>query len=202
MLITNDLPTYPGDPVVDISPKVQFKDSGYNVLSVCMGTHSGTHIDVPRHLLENGLTVDSLALDRFFGRALFAEILKNENEKITLDEIRKLDIEKEDMLIIRTGWEKNKYKKNYFTGFPYFSADCADYLISKKIKAIGVDIPAVDGPGQNGAFHKKMMNAKIIIIEALINLDKVAGKRMYFSAFPINIKDADGCPVRAAAIEL
>ncbi|MBM3706354.1 MAG: cyclase family protein, partial [Actinobacteria bacterium] len=169
MLISDDLPTYPGDPAVRISSKVSFRDKGYNVLSLCFGTHSGTHLDVPLHLIDRADSVDKIPLEKFAGEALFVEILKDENEKITLDEIRYLDLRNGDILIVHTGWGKNKYKKNYFTSFPYFSIDAADYIISKKIKAIGADIPAVDGPQQKGAFHRKMMNAGIIIIEALIN---------------------------------
>ncbi|MBU4293683.1 MAG: cyclase family protein [Actinobacteria bacterium] len=50
--ISNELPTYPGDPTVNISPKIEYKDKGCNVLSLCMGTHSGTHVDVPLHLID------------------------------------------------------------------------------------------------------------------------------------------------------
>jgi len=200
--ISNELPTYPGDPTVNISPKIEYKDKGCNVLSLCMGTHSGTHVDVPLHLIDGGASLDQIQLDRFMGEALFAEIIKGPNEKITLDEVKKLNLKDGDILIVRTGWETNSYKENYFKGFPYFSVAAADYLISKGIKAIGADIPAVDGPEQNGAFHKKMMLSGIVIIEALTNLKQIAGKRMFFSALPLNILCADGSPVRAIAFEI
>ena len=202
MLISNELPTYPGDPIVNLYPKIEYKDKGYNVLSLNMGTHSGTHIDVPFHLLNKATSVDKMSLDNFIGEALFAEIIKNNNEKITLKDIKKLDIKKGDILIVRTGWEENKYRENYFTDFPYFSIETADYFILKKIKAIGADIPTVDSPEQNATFHKKMMSSGIVIIEALVNLKQLVGKRMFFSALPLNIKDGDGSPVRAIAFEL
>lgn len=196
------MPTYPGDPVVDLKPKIEFKNAGYNVLSLSMGTHSGTHIDVPLHIFDEAISVEKLPLDNFVGEAIFVEIIKNENEEITLEDIEKINIKEGDIFIIRTGWEKNKYKENYFKSFPYFSIETADYLISKKIKAIGADIPTVDGPQQNALFHKKVLSSGIIIIEALVNLKQTAGKRMFFSALPLNIKDADGSPVRAIAFEL
>lgn len=202
MLISNELPTYPGDPVVNLYQKIKYRDKGYNVLSLNMGTHSGTHIDVPLHLLNNATSVDKMPLDNFIGEALFAEIIKNKNEKITLKDIKKLDIKKGDILIIRTGWEENKYRENYFTDFPYFSPETADYLISKEIKAVGADTPTLDGPEQNAAFHKKMLSPGIVIIEALVNLKQLVGKRMFFSALPLNIKGADGSPVRAVAVEI
>jgi len=201
--ISNELPTYPGDPVINITQPIKYKEKGINILSICMGTHSGTHIDVPLHHIDGGASLDQINLERFIGNALFAEIIKNENEQITAEELKKLDLKQGDILIIRTGWETKSYKNNYFRDFPYFSVSAADYLISMGIKAIGVDIPSVDGPGQEGAFHKKILLAGIVIIEALVNLNIVlngqSSKRMFFSALPLNILNADGSPVRAIA---
>jgi len=34
-----------------------------------LGSHTGTHIDAPRHFIPNGLTVEQLPLDTFVGSA-------------------------------------------------------------------------------------------------------------------------------------
>ncbi|MCL4378658.1 MAG: hypothetical protein M1409_09860 [Actinobacteria bacterium] len=47
-----------------------------------------------------------------------------------------------------------------------------------------------------------MLSPGIVIIEALVNLKQLVGKRMFFSALPLNIKGADGSPVRAVAVEI
>ena len=202
MTISSGLQTYPGDPVVSISPKNTISAQGYNVLSICMGTHSGTHIDAPLHLIDNSISADEILLEKFLGKAVFIEVLKNENEKVCLKDLESFDTGGADILIVRTGWEVNKYKDNYFKNFPYFSVDCAEYIISKKIKAIGTDMPSVDGPDQKAAFHKKILSSGIPIIEGLVNLKQVVGKKMMFCALPLKIKDSDGSPVRAAAFEL
>lgn len=200
--IKNELPTYPGDPTVKLKPKIKYKDKGYNVTSVCFGTHSGTHVDAPLHLLDRGKEINKLPLNMFYGEALFCEILKEKNEKIIEKDFKNIDIRSGDILIVRTGWEKNAYKENYFTGFPYFDEKLADYLIEKGIKALGADIPSVDGPEQNAKFHKKMLACPIPLFEALVNLEKVVGQRMIFSALPLRIDKADGSPVRAVAIKI
>ena len=202
MVISNELPTYPGDPVVSITPKKTISVDGSNVANICMGTHSGTHIDAPLHLIDKSNSVDEIFPENFLGMASFIEILKNENELIKPADLKKFDIKEGDILIVRTGWEENKYKDNYFTNFPYFSVDCADYIILKKVKALGADIPSVDGPGQKAGFHKKLLAENIPIIESLVNLKQVAGKRMMFSALPLKIKNSDGSPVRAIAFDL
>jgi len=202
LLISDDLPTYPGDPVVRLAPKVEYKNKGYNVTSVSMGTHSGTHIDAPLHLIDGGGDINSLSLGLFFGQATFVDIPKKPNSPVTESDFKNVEIPEGDILIVRTGWEDMAYKKDYFTGFPYFSPGVSQHLISKKIKALGTDMPSVDGPDSKGAFHKKMLSAGIPLIEALVGLKQVCGQRMYFSALPLNIKAGDGSPTRAAAIKL
>lgn len=202
MVISNELPSYPGDPEVSLIPKNTISGQGYNVLNVCMGTHSGTHLDAPLHLIDKSAAINDLPLEAFFGKALFVEIPKNKNETVDLADLENIVIEEGGILIVRTGWEENKYKDGYFTDFPYFSAECAEYILSKRIKMIGTDMPSVDGPNQNAAFHKKILNEGIPIVEGLINLKQIIGREMMFCAFPLNLKDSDGSPVRAVAFEL
>jgi len=201
MQISNELPVHAGDPVISIKPKVLFEKSGYNVLSIKIGSHAGTHIDAPFHVLRQGEKLDSISLERFIGNAVFIGLEKAENESITPRDLEGWDIEEEDILIVSTGWEEMKYRQDYFSDFPYFTEESADYLISKKIKALGVDTPSVDGFSQKGVFHKKVLGVGIGVIESLINIKPLIGKMMFFSALPLNIKEADGAPVRAVAIE-
>ncbi len=201
MKISNSLPCYPGDPVVRVEPGLIMEKKGVNVLSLCMGTHSGTHIDVPLHHIDEGKSLNDISLEKFMGEAVFLGIPKKDNQAITADDLKDCNIRPGDIVIIRTGWERKKYQDDYFEGFPYFESGSADYLISKKVKCIGADIPSVDGPGTGGIFHKKILSAEIGIIEALIGLGPLSGKRMFFSALPLNIEDGDGSPVRAVAVE-
>jgi arylformamidase len=201
-VISSELPTYPGDPEVSLISKNTISLQGYNVLNICMGTHSGTHVDAPLHLIDKSASINDISPEIFLGKAVFAEILKSKNEAVNLQELKKIEIGEAEILIVRTGWEDNKYRQSYFTDFPYFSPDCAEYIISKKIKLIGTDMPSVDGPNQNAAFHKKILNDGIPIVEGLINLKQVTGRTMMFCALPLNIKNSDGSPVRAVAFEL
>jgi len=199
--ISNSLPYYPGDPEIRVEPKLIYAEKNANVLSLHLGTHSGTHIDAPFHQIDGGKTLDDICLDMYMGEAVFIYIPKDDDETITDGDLKKYDIREDDIVIICTGWQDNKYKDNYFKGFPYFTEKAADFFISRKIKCLGADIPSVDGPGSGGVFHKKILSAGIGIIEALINLKPLAGKRMFFSALPLNIERGDGSPVRAVAVE-
>ncbi len=52
LIVSNNLPTYPGDPKVVLKQKIEFSKSGYNVKSIQVGTHSGTYIGAPLHLID------------------------------------------------------------------------------------------------------------------------------------------------------
>ena len=120
-MISNELPTYPGDPEVLLVSKNTISLQGYNVLNICMGTHSGTHVDAPLHLIDKSAAINDISPEIFLGKAVFVEILKSKNEAVSLQELKEFEIEEDEIFIVRTGWEDNKYKESYFTDFPYFS---------------------------------------------------------------------------------
>jgi arylformamidase len=48
--------------------------------------------------------------------------------------------------------------------------------------------------------HHILLGAGMVIVENLTNLSAVPDGPFLFSCFPLNIKDADGSPVRAVAM--
>ena len=66
--ISSALPCYPGDPVVEITPVMQItQGEAANVSRVTLSSHSGTHLDAPRHFFTPGATVDALDLTVLLG---------------------------------------------------------------------------------------------------------------------------------------
>jgi kynurenine formamidase len=45
-----------------------------------------------------------------------------------------------------------------------------------------------------------VLEAGIGIVEALVNLKELVGKRFFFAALPLKIAGGDGSPVRAVAL--
>lgn len=60
---------YPGDPPVHIRVVQTIEEQGWVLRQLRMGSHAGTHVDVPSHMHEDGATLDKLPLERFFGKA-------------------------------------------------------------------------------------------------------------------------------------
>ena len=68
--ISPKMPTYPGDPPVEIKPIKRIgKGSRSNVSRVAFGDHTGTHFDPPVHFIPGGATIDQLDLSVLYGPA-------------------------------------------------------------------------------------------------------------------------------------
>jgi kynurenine formamidase len=84
------MPTYPGDPSPRIEPLSTIKEGGANTTWIILGAHTGTHVDVPYHLLERGKTVDKLPLETFCGSALTYDLADNVlGSRVGLDDLKK-----------------------------------------------------------------------------------------------------------------
>ena len=60
---------YPGDPKPTLIPLKRMADGAlYNLSSLSMCVHNGTHIDAPAHFLADGKTVEQLDISACIGR--------------------------------------------------------------------------------------------------------------------------------------
>jgi arylformamidase len=167
-----------------------------------MLTHTGTHLDAPAHILNDGSTLEKLPIDAFVGQAAVIDVsgVTDRIEKSGLlhaaDDIAELDF-----VILRTGWESRWGDESYFSGFPTLSPDAAHWLTGWGLKGIGFDCISAD-PAETEDFdiHKIILGAGIIIIENLRGLDALPDATFRFAAFPLKLKDGDGSPVRAVGM--
>ncbi|RUS46275.1 cyclase family protein [Cohnella sp. AR92] len=68
-LLADGMPVYPGDPEVRIRVVHTHERHDWEVRSLSLGTHSGTHVDAPSHMHVGAASLDQIPLDRFCGLA-------------------------------------------------------------------------------------------------------------------------------------
>ncbi len=164
------------------------------VSKLTLSSHTGTHIDAPRHFLFNNQTVDKIDLQKLIGPArVFSLNVKNQ---ITKKDLAKLPIQKGDRVLFKTRNSQLLTKKHFIPDYVSLALDAAKYLASKKISLVGTDyfgIEAKSAPGH--PVHKALLRAGIVIIEGL-DLSKVKPGKYNLAALPLKIKAGDGSPAR------
>lgn len=193
VILNENTPVYPGDPKTKIAPAGILEKDGYEDHYISVGTHVGTHIDAPRHMIAGGKSLDQIKVEQFTGRGVYIKI---ENKTFDLNKIKEVDIRVGDIVLFNTGMSEIYNTANYFEGYPAISEEVAHYLVDKKVKMVGVDTCSVDH--EEFITHKILLGSEILIIENLTNLEELAGEEFKIYAFPLKLQ-IDASPVRVVA---
>lgn len=190
--INEKTPVYPGDPKTKIEPAGILDKDGYEDHYVSFGTHVGTHIDAPAHMIKGGKTLNQFNIDEFCGQGIYIKT----GREITLDKVRLANVGEGDIVLFHTGMSDVYYKPEYYENYPAIPEDVANFLVKKRVGIVGVDMCSVDH--EPFPIHKILLKNNMLIIENLTNLGQLEGKKFGVYAFPIKLQ-IDGAPVRVIA---
>ena len=172
-------------------------NEGANESRLDIFVHTGSHVDAPYHILENGKKINDMNLDRFMGKAVVLDFTKLKDGITKKDFLKsKLKIQKSDIILLKT---KNKQEKEFDFNFTYLEKNGAEYLASKKIKAVGIDSLGIERSQSNHETHKILFGKNIPIFEGL-DLSKVKQGKYFFHGLPLKIKNGDASMVRAVLV--
>lgn len=189
-----------GDPPMKWEHLVDHSVYKCQVSLFSMVTHFGTHIDVPLHYIKNGKTTAEIDLSKYCGQAVcvsvpgFPETGEFDITE-TLSENKDI-LQRGDIVLLYTGWEKRLGTPDYFK-FADFKGNTGEVMAQYGLHGIGFDLPSID---RTGYAHQSVLGRDMSIIESLINIEPLIGKRFFFSAAPLKFEDGDGSPVRAYAL--
>lgn len=173
-------------------------EEGANESKLDIFVHTGSHVDAPYHVLENGKKIDKMPLDRFMGKAVVVDFTKVK-DCITKKDLMNssIKIQKYDIVLLKT---KNNLEKDFDFYFVYLEKSGAEYLVSKKVKAVGIDSLGIERNQTNHATHSILAEKNIPIFEGL-NLSKIRQGKYFFHGLPLKIKNGDASPVRAVLVK-
>ena len=206
-LLNEKMLVYPdtAPPTFQVTNTVE-KD-GYNEHLISMLSHTGTHVDAPRHMLKGGKPLDQFPLDKFIGRAMVIDC-RGRNE-ISFDFLQSFEdkIAEVEFVLFYTGWQDRWNTDGYFANCPIPTKEAAVWLTKFKLKGVGVDAFSLDQISSALAVndeiipnHHVFLKKEILLIENLTNLDKLPEFGFTFQCFPRRVENADGSPIRAVAI--
>jgi arylformamidase len=199
-----DLLVWPGDPPVEVVPRLQLaKGDPANVSEVRMGTHTGTHVDPPNHFVEGAIGIDAVALDVLVGDAVVADA-RHLDRPIEAADMEKLSIPSgAERVLLRTAnselWRQDRVK--FPDAYACLTPEAARWVVDRGIKLIGVDFLSVEQKGAEGhPVHHTLLENGVVIVEGL-NLGEVEPGAYTLLCLPLKIVAGDGGPARAALIQ-
>jgi kynurenine formamidase len=199
--LTADTPRFPGDPAIQIEPVAGI--APWHVSALRLSTHSGTHMDAPRHCIPDGVGIGHFGPDRLIGRGLVLDASGlADNEAIPAAVIDQLGGQTWPgwFAVVRTGWDRYWRDERYFR-HPFLSPALANALMESGAGLVAIDALNVDSTvdGSSGA-HLVLLGANVLIAENLCRLDVLEPARTYvFACLPLSLGDADGAPARVVA---
>ena len=79
-VITEDFPTYFGDPNLEIETLFTFEANGFNMFLWHLVEHTGTHMDAPLHFSADGMSADQIPLDMLIVPLVVVDIRRKAEE--------------------------------------------------------------------------------------------------------------------------
>jgi kynurenine formamidase len=201
---------YPGDPVPHLEQHSTVVADGFNLMSVQMGSQSGTHVDAPYHFDDDTLRIDEIPLDRFVGRGVVVDCTGvGARERITLGSVGTQidDVRPGDIVLFHTGWARHYQSPEYFDN-PFLDSDLVEALLGRGVLTFGLDAlnidetPTDENPGEGFPAHHLIAKAGGVICENLCNLESITFSDPFISILPLKFIGIDGAPVRAVAMEV
>jgi arylformamidase len=157
-----------------------------------LDAHTGTHIDAPLHMIENGATMDTIDLESLVGPARVLD-LTHVTDGISQADLEPFAIQSGEWLLFKT---QNSFSEEFNFEFIYLKEDGALYLQGLRVKGVGTDGLGIERAQPNYATHRTLLGAGIHVVEGLRFKDVPAGN--YFMVIaPLKLAGIEAAPARA-----
>ena len=189
---------YRGNPAVRIRPAMTLAKDGVSLSELCLGSHTGTHVDAPSHFVKGAKGIDQVDVQRFIGPAWVAD-LRRVKGGITADDLKEARIPPGSRrVLLRTSNSRWWHPARAFRrDFVYLAPDGADWMVERGIELVGIDYLSIEGYGVPGApTHKRLLGAGVPILEGL-DLFNVRPGRWQMAALPLRLVNGDAGLTRA-----
>lgn len=195
--ITSGMPVWPGDPPVKLSAKSHLsRDKTHTVklTAIEMGSHTGTHVDAPYHMIEGGKRLHEFPIETFFGKAVVLEIPGVRS--IGRAELQAFEWNGVERVLFKTENSKHWDDGKFYEEFVYIEPEGAEFLVERGVRLVGIDYLSVDKfESESHPTHFVLLANNIVILEGL-NLNGALAGEYTLAALPLNLQDADGGPAR------
>ena len=196
--VSENVPIYEGDPRVAIeSVKSISGGDSANVSHLCLGAHTGTHVDAPNHFIEGTRRVEDLDIEKLVGSCRVIEIA-GDVTAIEPSHLTNIDGTERVLFKTRNSAFWNDPGAGFRTDFTYISPEAARVLADAGMKLVGIDYLSVEKFGSTDfATHKTLLEREIVILEG-VDLREVPAGDYEIVCLPLKYVGGtgDGAPAR------
>jgi kynurenine formamidase len=189
--LTPGMTGFPGDPAVQLVGARSHEVDGYQVTQICVGSHSGTHLDAPRHFVSDGETLDCFPLERLIGPGIVVDcrpLTKPLGGQVTADFLAEcllpFPIHPGGFVLLNTGGA-------------LLSVEAARLLLDGGAGLVGTDAPSLDE--EPYPVHKLLLGHGVLLAENLRGLDRIEPGPVTCACLPLAVVGTDGAPARIVA---
>lgn len=194
--IREDMIVYPNNPKPSIKQYSMIPKDKVNESAIHLGSHTGTHVDSKRHIMDAASGVEELPLDSFYGNCKVIDLTHLENE-VQAKDLQCHDVKRGDIILLKTKNSIRGYRK-FREDFIHVSFDAARFLVEVGVKTLGFDYLSVKKFGGDQEVHEVLIN-NLTLFEGL-DLAEVPEGEYTFVGLPLPIS-CDGAPSRVILIE-
>ena len=137
---------YPGNPAISITAQQAISQGDTaNVSRIDFGSHTGTHVDAPKHFFDGGAGVDTLPLDVLMGPCRLLAF-PDSVTSIGEEELRAHDLTGVVRVLFKTrnsAWLASGTTE-FRPDYTFLAPDGAEYLASIGVRLVGVDYLSVE----------------------------------------------------------
>lgn len=188
----------------------------FNSSRLTMPAHAFTHVDAPVHVDDQGDSLHHMQLRTWVGMARVIDL----SEVVAGEGITAADLERhaarvrpDEIVLLRTDWDARRSVESpaFWTDAPWVARDAAEWLLRRRVRAVGFDFPqdepirrAVAGEKpatQSFVTHEVLLKQGVGLIEYLRGLHRLP-ELVLLCAAPLALTDGDGAPCRAVALPL
>lgn len=193
--LRNGMIAFPGDPMFELRPFLaRAKGDPFDLASLSLCTHTGTHVDPAAHYIDGAYTVDQTPLEHLIGPGIILDM--RGKQFIDAQDIEGSGIGEHVRVFFKTDNSEKLRFRDFTEDYCHLTLDAAQLLVEKGIRLVGTDYLSIEKYMTPGApVHMTILRSGAMIVEALDLLDAPAGPCKIY-CLPLKIMNADGAPAR------
>ena len=222
------MPVFPGDPGVTIERVRTHDRDGFEVSRISLGSHSGTHLDAPRHFFPAGATIDQFPAGCLVGRGVVVDVRRPSASPLggQTGTIQPPDGARpaesagsgpsapagSGSVLVDAAYLAEQLRAFplgpgdmvlLWTEGAFLTEPAARLLLDAGVGLVGTDSDSLEpdegSEGHGYPVHRLLLGGGVLLAEGLCNLEKLGPGPVMCAFLPLALVGTDGAPVRAVA---